>query len=327
MAGRAPSGRFRYQVLIKEKEGKFMKKQYFALAVWLASMATGLPAQAQTGTVNKGGTITVTTTTNGVVQSFTSQQADSLGTFVSVSVGGGGLGVTGSPVSAREETRTVQTLGDGTQIETSEVSQYYRDNQGRTRSERTDGGTNIQILDPVASLRITLDPKAKSATRISVPAMTAGRGGTVAVTRTAPAKRAQSDGSTLYQTLVGLDSRVPAATTNLQREREDLGFQMQNGVMAQGTRVTRTIPAGAIGNNRDVQVVNEQWYSKDLQMMVKTVNSDPRYGTTTYEMTNISQAAPDAGLFMIPAGYTITEQAGRGGRGAQAGQQIGGGGR
>ena len=303
-----------------------MKKQYFALAVWLASMATGLPAQAQTGTVNKGGTITVTTTTNGVVQSFTSQQADSLGTFVSVSVGGGGLGVTGSPVSAREETRTVQTLGDGTQIETSEVSQYYRDNQGRTRTERTDGGTNIQILDPVASLRITLDPKAKSATRISVPAMMAGRGGTVAVTRTAPAKQAQSDGSTLYQTLVGLDSRVAAATTNLQREREDLGFQMQNGVMAQGTRVTRTIPAGAIGNNRDIQVVNEQWYSKDLQMMVKTVNSDPRYGTTTYEMTNISQAAPDAGLFMIPAGYTITEQAGRGrGAGAQAGQSIGGG--
>ena len=294
-----------------------MKKQYFALAVWLASMATGLPAQAQTGTVNKGGTITVTTTTNGVVQSFTSQQADSLGTFVSVSVGGGGLGVTGSPVSAREETRTVQTLGDGTQIETSEVSQYYRDNQGRTRTERTDGGTNIQILDPVASLRITLDPKAKSATRISVPAMMAGRGGTVAVTRTAPAKQAQSDGSTLYQTLVGLDSRVAAATTNLQREREDLGFQMQNGVMAQGTRVTRTILAGTIGNNRDIQVVNEQWYSKDLQMMVKTVNSDPRYGTTTYEMTNISQAAPDGGLFMIPAGYAVTEQAGRGGRGNQ----------
>jgi hypothetical protein len=292
-----------------------MKKQCFALAVWLASMATGMPAQAQTGTVNKGGTITVTTTTNGVVQSFTSQQADSLGTYVFVnSVGRGGQGVTGSPVSAREENRTVQTLSDGTQIETSEVSQFYRDNQGRTRTERTvDGVTNIQILDPVASQRITLDPKAKSATSVSVPAMMAGRGGTAAVTRAAPAKQAQTDGSTLYQNLVvGLEPRIAAATTNPQLKREDLGFQMQNGVMAQGTRVTRTILAGTIGNNRDIQVVNEQWYSKDLQMMVKTVNSDPRYGTTTYEMTSISQATPDAGLFMIPAGYTITEQAGRG---------------
>jgi len=82
-----------------------------------------------------------------------------------------------------------------------------------------------------------------------------------------------------------------------------------------------------IGNNRDILVVNEQWYSKDLQTMVKTVNSDPRYGTTTYEMTNISQAAPDAGLFMIPAGYTITEQAGRGGRGVALPVPTSGGGR
>jgi hypothetical protein len=258
----------------------------------------------------------VTTTTNGVVQSFTSQQADSLGTFVSVSVGGGGLGVTGSPVSAREETRTVQTLGDGTQIETSEVTQYYRDNQGRTRTERTDGVTNIQILDPVASVRITLNPKAKSATRITT-GTGAGRGGRASIV---------TDFGPSLLTVVGMEPKA-AAAVNSQIKREDLGFQMQNGVMAEGKRVSRTVPAGAIGNNRDILVVNEQWYSKDLQMMVKTVNSDPRYGVTTYEMTNISQAAPDAGLFMIPAGYTITEQAGRGGRGAQAGQQIGGGGR
>jgi hypothetical protein len=91
--------------------------------------------------------------------------------------------------------------------------------------------------------------------------------------------------------------------------------------------VTNTIPAGAIGNNRDIQEVNERWYSKDLQMMVKTINSDPRFGITTYEMTNISQAAPDAGLFMIPAGYTITEQAGRGGRGVAMAVPTAGGGR
>src|ERR1700709_2732363 len=31
---------------------------------------------------------------------------------------------------------------------------------------------------------------------------------------------------------------------------EDIGQQMINGVMAKGSRVTITIPAGAIGNNR-----------------------------------------------------------------------------
>ena len=178
------------------------------------------------------------------------------------------------------------------------------------------GETNIQILDPVASVRITLNPAAKTATRITVPAM-AGRGGRGSAVSVAV--NADGEAASRRTVVVGLEPRVGVATTGPQLKREDLGLQMQNGVMAEGTRMTRTIPAGTIGNNRDIHVVNEQWYSKDLQMIVKTVNSDPRFGTTTYEMTNISHDAPDAGLFMIPAGYTITEQASRGGRGAQAG--------
>ena len=93
---------------------------------------------------------------------------------------------------------------------------------------------------------------------------------------------------------------------------EDLGFQSHNGVQAQGTRSTMTIPQGQIGNNRDIHVVNERWYSKDLQMVVKTTNSDPRFGVTTYELTDIVQAPPDVTLFQVPAGYTVTEAGGRG---------------
>src|ERR1017187_10372399 len=161
MGGRAPSGRFRFQVQTELRKGKYMKKQLFAIAFGLTVMAAGLPAQS--------GTITITTA-NGATQSFISQQADTLGTFVFVGGGGrGGQGVTGSPLSAREETRTVQTLGDGTQLETSEVTQFYRDSQGRTRTEQTvEGETNIQILDPVASVRLLMDPAAKSATRVTM---------------------------------------------------------------------------------------------------------------------------------------------------------------
>src|ERR1017187_10345293 len=149
-----------------------MKKQLFAIAFGLTLMAAGLPAQS--GTITKDGTITLTPA-NGVTQSFISQQADTLGTFVFVGgAGRGGQGVTGSPVSAREETRTVQTLGDGTQLDSSEVNQFYRDSQGRTRTERSaESGTNIQILDPVASVRITLNPAAKTATRITMARMAA----------------------------------------------------------------------------------------------------------------------------------------------------------
>src|ERR1039458_5656213 len=232
-----------------------MKTRLFSIAAGLALMTPGLPAQS--GTIAKDGTITITNF-NGV-QSFISQQADTLGTFVFVGGGrGGGQGVTGSPVSAREETRTVQTLGDGTQLETSEVNQFYRDSQGRTRTERTaEGGATTQIFDPVASVRIELDPAARTATRITMAPL-AARGGRASVA-TAQA------GAAPRQVVAGPEPRVTAATTSAQLKREDLGLQMQNGVMAEGTRVTRTIPAGAIGNNRDIHVVNEQWYSKDLR--------------------------------------------------------------
>ena len=54
-----------------------------------------------------------------------------------------------------------------------------------------------------------------------------------------------------------------------------------------------------------IHVVNERWYSDDLQMLVKTVNSDPRFGDNTYEFTNVSRGEPDPALFQIPADYKI----------------------
>src|SRR5262249_31715862 len=88
---------------------------------------------------------------------------------------------------------------------------------------------------------------------------------------------------------------------------ENLGVQTQNGVQAQGTRSTQIIPAGQIGNNRDIHVVYDRWYSNDLRMVVKSVNSDPPIGTTSYQLTNISPTGPSPGLFQIPADYTVND--------------------
>ena len=42
-------------------------------------------------------------------------------------------------------------------------------------------------------------------------------------------------------------------------------------------------------------------------MLLKTSNSDPRFGINTYELTNIKQDQPDPALFQVPAGYTARE--------------------
>jgi len=89
--------------------------------------------------------------------------------------------------------------------------------------------------------------------------------------------------------------------------KEDLGKQTIEGVEAQGTRVTITIPTGEIGNERPIEIVNERWYSPELQMDVLTRHDDPRTGETTYRLTNINRAEPVRSLFEVPTDYTISE--------------------
>lgn len=92
-----------------------------------------------------------------------------------------------------------------------------------------------------------------------------------------------------------------------QTKKESLGKEVIEGVQAEGTRITTTIPAGAVGNEQPIQIVNENWYSPELQVVVMTTHSDPRFGTTTYRLTNILRAEPAATLFQVPSDYTVKE--------------------
>ena len=72
-------------------------------------------------------------------------------------------------------------------------------------------------------------------------------------------------------------SYAPAWTTQLdgktEFKREDLGKQTMDGVEVQGTRIIHSIPAGAIGNERQIDIVSERWYSNELQVVVMSRNS------------------------------------------------------
>jgi len=66
-------------------------------------------------------------------------------------------------------------------------------------------------------------------------------------------------------------------------------------------------PAGAIGNDRPIQISVERWYSRDLQMNVRIDRTDPRTGETVFQLTNIERQEPDAALFQVPSDYTVKE--------------------
>ena len=82
---------------------------------------------------------------------------------------------------------------------------------------------------------------------------------------------------------------------------------MIQGVSAQGKRVTRAIPAGKEGNEKEIDIVTETWYSPDLQVVVMSKTSDPRFGDSVYQLNAITRTEPDPALFAVPSDYTVKE--------------------
>jgi hypothetical protein len=209
--------------------------------------------------------------------------------------------VKGAPFSATAATETTQSLQDGTMIHRTTSSTLYRDSLGRSRHEVAMSGfgplqasgkthTMITIADPVAGSHYMLDPDHKVAHQMKL--RTPPAGGTPETTQAFEQK---------------MEARLQQDEASGAVKKESLGTQSINGVNAEGTRITRTIAAGQIGNDKAIQVVFERWYSPDLQIVVKSTRSDPRFGTTTYSLTNVQRTEPTASLFTVPADYTVQQ--------------------
>jgi hypothetical protein len=76
-----------------------------------------------------------------------------------------------------------------------------------------------------------------------------------------------------------------------------------DGVSAHGVRETQIIPANT-GGGREIQVTDEFWYSPDLRINLILRHNDPRTGSVTMTVTQITRTDPDPSRFQIPEGYT-----------------------
>jgi hypothetical protein len=88
---------------------------------------------------------------------------------------------------------------------------------------------------------------------------------------------------------------------------ESLGKQMVEGVECDGERAVTTIPEGTIGNDRPIETVNETCYSPELKIMILSKRSDPRFGESTYSVTNITRSEPYGELFLPPSDYKLID--------------------
>lgn len=206
-------------------------------------------------------------------------------------------------------------------------------------------GSGITILDPVLGQRYLLDSNLRTARVGMFKPLT---GLTVAGTAKAPAQavlaeklkavelkaatpsatitsdtmkaysdaaKAHSEAAKVYaETIVSSQGgssfvfSTGGGHSKYETRKEDLGVQNIEGVDAEGTRTITTIPAGDIGNERPIEIIYERWYSKELQLVVMSKNSDPRFGEQTYRLTNIVRSEPDPSLFAVPSGFKVLNE-------------------
>lgn len=233
--------------------------------------------------------------------------------------------VKNEPYQAQAVTEIKQTLSDGSHILQTNTATVARDSEGRTvriqklntiglwqsaaGSSQENGLTLTSIFDPVAKTHTdyTSDTKIAHVTTMppTVPGGTATIAGNgVAVSFSGPMSTGGIGAAFRAQGGVALSQ----GSTGLETKTESLGSKTIEGIQVDGTRTTTKIPAGAIGNDRDIVITRETWYSPDLKLVLLSTQNDPRFGQTTYSLTNIQRSEPDpASLFQVPPGYKIVK--------------------
>ena len=229
--------------------------------------------------------------------------------------------VKGAPFCATVTTEHTQNFADGNRIHTSDNSSLCRDSEGRTRREatlnlmgaaaQTDAPKLITIVDPVAGFRYTLDSENKIAHKMALGAEVklsgtgapVGKGGQVIFYQrvgTGGPNMVLNDNVFFKKSTQTSDEPAPST--------ENLGDQTINGIHATGTRITTTISAGNMGNERPILVTSERWYSPELRATVMTKHDDPWAGELKTQFTNVNTSEPDASLFQVPPDYKVVDE-------------------
>ncbi|MEX2262458.1 MAG: hypothetical protein WD696_10920 [Bryobacteraceae bacterium] len=245
-----------------------------------------------------------------------------------------------APYSAEAVTETVQPLADGNRITRKNTASVARDAEGRTRRQEKLGAVGpwavasephetIFINDPVAGVHYILDPQTKTARKLAPPTFTratAATGQTFGIVAGSigpgpggpptagqrvewvgegpPLPPPPPRGDVVFHRAI---PAPPAGPPLGETSTVSLGKQTIEGVIAEGTKTTTTIPAGQIGNDRPIEIVSERWYSPELQLVVSSKRNDPRFGETNFRLSLLQRSEPGRSLFEVPPDYKVVE--------------------
>ncbi len=244
------------------------------------------------------------------------------------------------PFSADVITEYDGTLDNGGHIHRQSPGRIFRDSQGRMRTESQSATCSlgvgkcdyIVINDPIRQVIIYLNPRDKTAAIVHFgelgqtapvasdkqpnPKETAtvrmgGGGGihsgpTHALGLQEPSGGQAKPASVLTPT--GTAPKTDAISTG-SAAIMPLGNKIMEGVNVIGTRTTRTISAGTIGNDTPIVSISDTWVCSDLKITMLTETDDGQGGHSTMRLEHIVRREPKAALFRIPRHYTVKENA------------------
>jgi len=191
------------------------------------------------------------------------------------------------PFSAKVELETVSQLQDGTQITHKTYNLVARDSAGRTHNEMRNWMnaqgerprlTRVELYDPATKTRTDLYPLTNVARQWVMRAT--------------------------------LSAATAPGAAKPETSREEIGTDTMEGLPVKGVRVTQTYATGALGNDRPLTIVTENWYAAELRINLLTKRTDPRHGVQTVRATELKREEPDAALFAIGDEYKIVKEEG-----------------
>jgi hypothetical protein len=207
----------------------------------------------------------------------------------------GGVFVTpvpNAPFSATVEIVSKTKLQDGSFDIHTTTSHIARDAAGRIYNERRALVSTAVQGDPALLGALIFDPNTRLSTSLDPFSHLARQ-------RVLPPR---AERATAILPLLG-----PHSGGHLAKE-EDMGEQTLSGIVLHGTRKSWTVPAALSGTGKELEIVDQYWYSPDLSIYTMIQHDDPRTGEQIVAVKNISRTEPDAALFSIPSGYRIVDE-------------------
>jgi hypothetical protein len=198
--------------------------------------------------------------------------------------------IPGAPFSGVVHVERAIVQPDGSLVTLRTIRDIGRDSKGRIHNEsrelvpvsssKTPQVLSIHLYDPQTRVSTMLNPEERTFWTMTVnrPPETVP-----------PALLASPAGNNLPQ--------------NEFTKKEDLGIHEIEGMPAHGVRESQVIPPENGDTGKEVAITDEYWYSEELRINLMMKHSDPRTGTVTLTVAEVTRTEPDRAFFEIPEGY------------------------